>query len=136
MPRIVRGQVAQEVGDRLQELGRKASKLDQYRGDALAFQIELILSAINSERHRLATLLRSCRAAKNSYPNYPALRRAIGEAGDRVYEIADQLEGAEDALREGKWLDASARLLRLGQEIKLVSFVPPEGGGEAQVHTA
>lgn len=124
MPRIVRGQVALEVGDRLRDLGRKLLNIDQYSGDARESQLSSIAGALQGEIGRMDLIIRSCRGAKNSYPNYPALRKVIADAGDEVYDIQQETQALLDVLRSDTH-EAGVSLLTLGQKVKLVSFVPP-----------
>lgn len=130
MPRIVRAQLAQEIGERLQEAGKKVGALNQYSGDALEGQIMMINTILASQVNRLDTLVRSCRSGKNSYPNYPALRLAIGDAGDEVYEIQGNVKECLSLLNSSEGPNShgyiSENLLILGQKLRLVSFVPPE----------
>lgn len=136
MSRIVRGQLALEVGDRLRETGAKLLRLHEYSGDALESQLKTIDVSFAAALSHLDTITRSCRAAKNSYPNYPALRSALGAAGDEVYEIAGNVKECRSLLNSpegpGSWDYIGKNLFALAQRIRLVSFVPPEGG-KAQV---
>ena len=136
MPRIVRGQLALEIGDRLKDAGTKVHAFDQYRGEALEGQKRMVLSLLAAELGRLETLLRSCRSAKNSYGNYPALRRVLAEAGDRVYDLTDVVtiiygELSDDA---DDWTRLGNRLLETGQSLRLVAFVPQEKTEEGLSH--
>jgi hypothetical protein len=125
--KVVRGQLALETGDRLQELGKHLLKLHEFNGDALEVRRATIITALNSQAERLLTLLRSCRAAKNSYPNYPALRKVLTNAGEQVYELSERLSNtiSEFSLGGADAVTTGHDLLTLGQELKLIEFVLP-----------
>jgi len=128
MPRIVRGQLALEIGERLRELGIKTHALPNYSNEAFELQHRVIISALHGELHRFDTLVKSCRAAKNSYPNYPALRKVLAEAGEQCYNIKELVEVIILEMNDGvdDWTRLGNRLLDIGQQLRLVSFVPPE----------
>jgi hypothetical protein len=126
-PRIVRGQLALDTGDRLRELGGRVLKLHEYSGEALDQQLRTISTGLAAQLGQLETLVKSCRAGKNSYPNYPALRAAIGDAGDLVYEIQAEVGEVQSALNmEGDWTKLGNDLLLLATRLRMVQFVPPE----------
>jgi hypothetical protein len=132
MSRLVRGQVALEVGERLTDIGKKILKLHEYSGDALASQLSSIDSALGGELGRLEQLIKSCRGAKQSYPNYPLLRKTIADAGDAVYEIKATVEDIRGNVQmDGDWQVNGGRLLVLATELKQINFVPPEKQAEA-----
>lgn len=128
MSRIVRGQLALDTADRLKDAGAKLLRLHEYSGDALDGQVKNIDVTLAAALSHLDTIIRSCRSAKNSYPNYPALRAALGEAGDTVYEIADNVRECRSLLNSpegpGSWKYIATNLITLAQQLRLVSFVP------------
>jgi hypothetical protein len=137
MPRVVRGQLALETGERLRDLASKISHLGDYGGEALAMQLRQIDSTFGAQLQALDIIVKSCRTAKNSYPNYPALRSALGEAGEQVYEIRGAVadlrgqvfDNRRHALTDLTYLHN--RLLEISQQLRLVQFVPHEGGKAA-----
>lgn len=130
MTKIIRGQVALEAGERLRELGLRISKLGDYSGDALEQQIKTISTGLSSAIAQMDQIIRSCRGAKNSYASFPAVRQAIADAGDAVYEIKGDVEGTQNGLGFNNdpelWSALSASLVEAGQRLRLVQFVPPE----------
>lgn len=136
MSRIVRGQLALDTADRLKETGAKLLRLHEYSGDALASQLKSIDVSIAAALQGFETIIRSCRSAKNSYPNYPALRAALGDAGDVVYELADNVKECRSLLNSpegpGSIKYVGENLIALAQRLRLVSFVPPESNRQQQ----
>lgn len=134
MSRIVRGQLALDTGDRLKDIAGKVLRLHEYSGEALEAQLRSLDVGLAAAVANLDTIVRSCRAGKNSYPNYPALRLALGDAGDAVYEIRNQIAEFHTQLRldiDHQHFSAIGRgLLEYSQKLRLVSFVPPEGGAK------
>jgi len=133
MTRVVRGQLALDTGDRLRDLGRSILHLNEYSGDALAAQLKAIDVGLAAQVSQLDVLIRSCRAAQNGYPNFPALRKALGDAGEEVYNLREKIAALRDALRDG-WEDFDEvrsignTLIAQAQLLKLIRFVSPEGG--------
>jgi hypothetical protein len=126
MTRIVRAQVAQEVGQSLRDLGLRIQKLEaNYTGEALDRERDSIANTLGHQLSRLDQLVESCRQARNSYPNYPALRRAITEAGDVCYDIKMTLTGIRAAFGVDNDSSIAIELLRLGQQLKTLAFVAP-----------
>lgn len=131
-PRIVRGQLALDVGDRLKDLGAKVLLLHEYSGEALRGQLRSVETGIDAQLNHLETLVKSCRVAKNSYPNFPALRRAIALGGDECYEIQQEVLEAKYSLVAAAHGGAvqlpliGRKLVELGQRLRMVHFVPPE----------
>ena len=125
-PRIVRGQLALDIGERLSDLGRKVSSLEQFSGEARDQQVRLIHSSLIAEINRLLTLVRSCRGAKNGYANYPSLRRVIAKAGDEVYDLYQQLQEVYPTVDSEPNEVVARKILTIAQQIKLVSFVTEE----------
>lgn len=132
MPRVVRGQLALDTGDRLRNLADKILHLHEYSGEALEVQLRTTDVAFRSALSNLDSIIRSCRTAKNSYPNYPALRTALAEAGDVVYNIRQAVEELRSQLGDVDLHSAiGKRLIEVSQDLRLVQFVPPEGGKQA-----
>lgn len=134
MPRVVRGQLALETGERLRDLATKILHLHEYSGDALGTQLQIIDTAFGAQLQALDVIVRSCRMAKNSYPNYPALRSALAEAGEVVYGIREDVGSLRMELREYEMAlptNIGHKLLEISQQLRLVQFVPPEGGKAA-----
>ena len=131
-PRINRAAVTLEIGETLRELAKRLTKIDQFSGDALSTELRQITLTISPLFARLQRVIDNCRAAGGSYPNYPAVRRAIQEGGDKVYDLRNQLGEVHSDLTQIiqagdiENLDTSViqRLARIGQQLKLVQFAP------------
>lgn len=124
--RVVRGQLALDIGERLKAIGGQVLKLHEYSGDALDQQLRSVGTGLSSQLGQLETLLKSCRSAAKGYPNFPSLRRAIAEGGDKVYEIMQQVQEVQYKINDGDWQFRGQELIHLGQELRLVEFVPPD----------
>lgn len=131
MARIVRAQVALEVGQSLRDLSGRVRKLSEFTGEAHTMQLISIRNSLHIQVSRLDSLIESCRQARNSYPNYPSLRRAITIAGDQAYEIKNQLELLQSSFVGAP--EEAVTLLRLGQELRLLSFVAPDRSSKEAV---
>jgi hypothetical protein len=123
-PRIVRGQVALEVGDKLKDIGAKILRLHEYSGEALESQLGVINASIGSALNQIDVLLRSCRAAKNSYPNYPALRKVIADAADKVYEMQEKINELQASLNsDASFPHIGSEFMIVGQDLRTLPFV-------------
>lgn len=126
MSRVIRAAVAQEVGQSLRELGIRLQRMkDNYVGESLENERESIANVLSIQLSRLEQLIESCREARNSYPNYPSLRKAIADAGDVCYDLRMTLLGLRAALGVDNDHSIAVELLKIGQQIKSLSFVAP-----------
>jgi hypothetical protein len=132
MPRLNRSAVTLEVGESLRDLARRLSKLDDFSGDARLRELTQIRNSLPPLSARLQQVITNCRSAGGSYPNYPAVRKAITEGGDRVYEQKLALDAVTvtfvQAIDSDPNLDFSGFIQefgKVGQELKLIQFAPP-----------
>lgn len=131
-PRINRDAITQEVGESIKEIARRLAKLDEYSGEARSRELRSIQLQLGPLAQRLQVVIDNCRAAGGSYPNYPTLRKAIAEGGDKVYELREGLYAITSTfthqMHETPELDFSGfvpQFAKLGQSLKLVQFAPP-----------
>lgn len=131
-PRINRDAITQEVGEAIKEIARRLAKLDEYSGEARQRELRSIQLQFGPLAQRLQVVIDNCRAAGGSYPNYPTLRRAISEGGDKVYELREELYAIASTftnqMNETPELDFTgfvSQFAKLGQNLKLVQFAPP-----------
>ena len=123
MPPISRGQRALRVGESIRQLGVKLSDPSK---------ATLVFEALVVARDALSQLVYSCREAKSMYLSLPRVRAAILDAGEEFSAHLDKLDTELGILRDSITandtnFDRSAtELIRLGANIKLVSFEPRE----------
>lgn len=132
MPRINRSSVTLEVGESLRDLAKRLASLDDYSGDARLRELTQVRNSLPPLSARLQQVINNCRSAGGSYPNYPAVRKAITEGGDAVYEqklaldtIAATFFQSIDSDPNLSFQGFVSEFAKVGQELKLIQFAPP-----------
>ena len=120
MPPISRGQVALQCGEQLRQIGQQLM-YDPPERDQAEVTLPVVAASI-------AKLAQSCREAKSMYASMPKVRQAILDAGDKVSEIAAEVDKIGIQLRntpDNHDVSSIGRsILVLGQQLKLVEFLP------------
>lgn len=132
MPRINRQGVTLEVGEALRDLAKRLAKLDDFGGDARLRELTNLRNSLPPLSARLQQVVTNCRAAGGSYPNYPAVRKAITEGGDSVYTQKLALDAITvtfiqhiESNPESEFTGFVPQFAKIGQELKLIQFAPP-----------
>lgn len=131
-PRLNRSAVTLEVGETLRDIAKRLAKIGEYSGDARLRELRNLSNSLPPLSQRLQQVITNCRAASGSYPNYPAVRRAIIDGGNAVYEQKISLDAIittfVQQIDEMPDLDFSGyvgQLVTVGQNLKLIQFAPP-----------
>lgn len=132
-PRINRAAQTLEVGEAIREIARRLGSIDQFAGDARVRELRQIQMQLSPLSSRLKVVIDNCRAAGGSYPNYPAVRKAIQDGGEQVYTLRVEFEEAiaafGSAITSDPYEDNFSRFIplfaKIGQQLKLVQFAPP-----------
>lgn len=132
LPRLNRSAVTLEVGESLRELAKRLSKLDDFSGDARLRELTQIRNSLPPLSARLQQVITNCRSAGGSYPNYPAVRKAITEGGDSVYQQKLALDAITVTFIQQIESDPNhlfqmfvSEFAQVGQALKLIQFAPP-----------
>ncbi len=122
MAKIHRAEVAFATGQRLKEIGAKLLRPNP--------PLEAATLALGACVISLNQLTDSLRTARNSYPNYPSLRKQLAIASDEIFTITEQVEVILAAVQQGTADNSvtvtgwGSELISLGQKLRLVQFVP------------
>lgn len=131
-PRLNRSAVTLEVGENLRDIAKRLDKIGEYSGDARLRELRNILNSLPPLSSRLQQVITNCRAASGSYPNYPAVRRAILDGGEAVYIQKQSLDTIVtdfthhiEYYPETDFSSHVNQLMLVGQNLKLIQFAPP-----------